>query len=327
MELANVKSMTSKSNNQGRGYEFACINTLAQEIAKSRPVTVVRNSSYEAAENAWQTLTPQTQDIYLTSGKAAAEVIFKLEPRILEDGDDTLELLLQKDKKGKEGDVRDVLIIRRNISWEIGLSLKHNHFAVKHSRLSRDIDFGNLWYGIPCSQSYWDSVLPVFDYLEKCKSNDLSFNDLTNKEDDIYVPVLKAFLRELNMQALAHREIPAKLVEYLLGKYDFYKVISVDNEALTLIQTYNLHGSLNREGVSDGKKPSILVPKVDLPSRLVSLQFKPGSKNTLELYMDAGWQFSFRIHSAATRCEPSLKFDIQLVGKPAQIIEITKLWR
>lgn len=71
---------------------------------------------------------------------------------ILDDGLDELELKIQSDDKGKEGNVRDVLIIRRGIEWEIGLSVKHNHFAVKHSRLSKNLDFGKKWYGIEYSE-------------------------------------------------------------------------------------------------------------------------------------------------------------------------------
>lgn len=33
-------------------------------------------------------------------------------------------------------------------------------------------------------------------------------------------------------------------------------------------------------------------------TRIVSLEYKLDSKNTLELYLDGGWQFSFKIHNA-----------------------------
>lgn len=105
------------------------------------------------------------QETYKASSYVAVAKIFELEPRIVENNNDILELLIQTDAKGKKGDVRDILIIRHNIQWEIGLSLKHNHFAVKHSRLSRRLDFGKEWYGIPCSQDYWNGVKPIFDYL------------------------------------------------------------------------------------------------------------------------------------------------------------------
>ena len=319
--------MSSLSNDQGRGYEFACLNTLAEEICKLRTVKVIQNNSYYAAEHAWKTLSSTMQENFKISSKAAVEAIFELEPRILEDGNDTLELMIQQDQRGEEGDVRDVLIIRRDISWEIGLSLKHNHFAVKHSRLSHKIDFGQVWYDIPCSQQYWDKVLPIFKFLAEYKTRGVAFNQLDDKEKQIYVPILDAFKDEIRLHSMTHPEMPGKLVEYLLGKYDFYKVVSVDSALQTLIQTFNVHGTLNLDGVNDKKKPNRQIPVVALPTRIVQIEYKPNSKNTLELYMDGGWQFSFRIHNAATKCEPSLKFDIQIVGMPTQIITITQRWR
>ena len=83
-----------------------------------------------ASEYAWNTLSPEMKNIYKVSSYAAVIQIFELEPRIMEKGGDVLELRIQSDTKGKEGDVRDILIVRHNIQWEIGLSLKHNHFAV-----------------------------------------------------------------------------------------------------------------------------------------------------------------------------------------------------
>ena len=64
---------------------------------------------------------------YKVSALAGVNTIFDLEPLILDDGDDDLELKIQSDDKGKEGDVRDVLIIRRGIEWEIGLSVIKHH--------------------------------------------------------------------------------------------------------------------------------------------------------------------------------------------------------
>ncbi len=74
------------------------------------------------------------------------------------------------DHKGKDGDIRDILVIIKGIEWEIGLSVKHNHFAVKHSRLSKGLDFGEKWYGIKFSDKYWEDITPIFDYLEDEKA-------------------------------------------------------------------------------------------------------------------------------------------------------------
>ena len=317
--------MSSKSNNQGRAYEFAYLNVLHEEISKYRLSKIEKNSSYEAAEKAWNTLEESEKDMYKLSALAGANAILELEPLILDDGDDELELKIQADEKGKEGDVRDVLIIRRNIEWEIGLSVKHNHFAVKHSRLSKGLDFGEKWYGIKCSEEYWNDVKLIFDYLEQEKSKESKWKDLPNKEDDVYYPLLMAFKGELDRQnKLYSKDIPKLMVEYLLGEFDFYKVIGIDSKRITQVQSYNLRGTLNKEGVK--RKRSIKLPIASLPTRIVSLEFKPGSKNTLELYLDRGWQFSFRIHNASSKVETSLKFDIQIIGMPTTIISIDCKW-
>lgn len=318
--------MSSKSNNQGRAYEFAYILTLFEEVEKIRPVRIEKNSSFYSAEKAWNTLSDSEKMIYKKSAIAGVSMIFDLEPLILEDGDDKLELKIQSDSEGVQGDVRDVLIIRHGIKWEIGLSVKHNHFAVKHSRLSKKLDFGAKWYDIPCSTTYWNDIQPIFDYLDKEKEKGSKWKDLSNKEDNVYVPLLNAFKDELNRQnELKKKDIPKLIVEYLLGKFDFYKLISIDNKETTQLQSYNLRGQLNREGVSFKRTVKLPIPL--LPTRIVALEFKPNSKNTLELYMDGGWQFSFRIHNASSKVEPSLKFDIQIIGMPATVITIDCKWK
>ena len=84
--------MSRKSNDQGRAYEFACLNILYEEITKIRPAEIEKNSSYFAAEKAWNTLNKSEMALYRTSALAGVMTIFDLEPLILEDGKDMLEL-------------------------------------------------------------------------------------------------------------------------------------------------------------------------------------------------------------------------------------------
>ena len=317
--------MSSKSNDQGRAYEYITLLTLHSEISKIRRAEIVKNNSLEAARNAWDNMSKSMQSLMSMSAHSFVPDIFDLEPLILEDDGDVVELLIQKDKSGEDGDVRDILIARSGIKWEIGLSMKHNHFAVKHSRLSHLIDFGDKWYGVPCSSSYWQSVLPIFDFLQEQKRKGKAWFELTDKSERVYVPLLKAFMQELRLTYANHKELPQKMVEYLLGEFDFYKVVSIDNQRMTQINTFNLHGTLNKNGKRNKAKATI--PRVLLPTRIVSLDFKPGSDNTIELYLDGGWQFSFRIHNASTMVESSLKFDIQIIGMPTTIVTINCRWR
>lgn len=317
--------MSTRSNDNGRAFEFISLKTLHAEILKYRSVEIEENSSFFAAKKAWENVEPDVKESLTASAQAAAESILALEPLIIENGDDTISLKIQLDEEGEKGDVRDILIIRQNIHWEIGLSLKHNHFAVKHSRLARSLDFGNRWFGVPCSQKYWDDIRPIFSMLEDEKSKGTRWNNLPNKENDVYIPLLRAFIDEINRSNNNYNGIPQKMVEYLLGEFDFYKIISIDHQRMAQIQAFNLRGKLNKE--SSEKAPEIIVPVSSLPTRIVSLDFKPNSSNTVELYMDGGWQFSFRIHNAATLVEPSLKFDVQIIGMPATIITINCTWR
>lgn len=316
--------MSDKSNNQGRAYEYICLQILKETIETNRPTTIIENSSLEAAKNAWQAISPKLQKDLRLSAKAAVKTLCTLELRILEDGSDILELLIQPDEKGKTGDVRDILIVRRDIRWEIGLSLKHNHFAVKHSRLSAQLDFGQRWFGIECSQEYWNEVKPIFDYLDQETIKGTLWDLIPNKKENIYLPLLNAFMNEIKRSYIKNPTMAKRLAEYLVGKYDFYKVISIDNKRETQIQPVNIKGTLNQP--TSSRKSAISIPLTSLPDRIITIQIKPDSKTTLELYMNNGWQFNFRIHSAKTKVQSSLKFDVQAVGIPTTIISINTSW-
>ena len=115
------------------------------------------------------------------------------------------------------------------------------------------------------------------------------------------------------------------MIDYLIGTKDYYKVISKDKQRLTVIRTFNLHGSLNKPGKL--KVSAVTVPLVDLPTELIALKFKTGSKNTVEMYLNNGWQLGYRIHNASTKVEPSLKFDIQCIGHPLSVLSIECKWK
>lgn len=48
--------MSSKSNDQGRAYEYICLHSLQDAISSIRKSQIIHNSSYDAAEHAWNTL-------------------------------------------------------------------------------------------------------------------------------------------------------------------------------------------------------------------------------------------------------------------------------
>jgi hypothetical protein len=317
--------MSTSSNDQGRAYEYAWINTLHRALNNVRNTRIINNSSLIANRNAWNAMSDEMRELYEVSANAAVDTILELEPKMVENDGDELLLEFQQDGAGTQGDVRDIVIKRNSIEWEIGLSIKHNHEAVKHSRLSHVLDFGQEWFNIPCSQGYWNAVKPIFDRLKQEKRLGTKWSEIYDKEGTVYVPLLKAFIDEINRAYLGDPTMPKKMVEYLIGTDDYYKVISRDAKRLTVIKTFNIHGTLNKP--SRIRVSAISVPIVELPTELVALRFKTGSANTVEMYLNNGWQLSFRIHNATTKVEPSLKFDVQFIGMPVSILTIECRWR
>ncbi|UOS33663.1 HaeIII family restriction endonuclease [Helicobacter pylori] len=310
--------MSDKSNNQSRAYEYAWCLALEQKLSVFKKVVVDKQNGFNAANRAYESLEKSLQERYLESAKQGVLLLLDCEPLLSEvigSSQNEITLSLQKDKLGEIGDVRDILIYFDRFC--IGLSIKHNHDALKHSRLSKDLDFGKKWLGVGVSQNYKDTIKPLFERLENAKKEGMLWRDFPNKEQEIYAPLLQAFKKEiLRIDGNKKNKVPQKMVEYLLGKYDFYKAILLEREQKTKLEAYHFHNTLNS---SVKNKPKRIIPLSKLPTRMIYFDFKPKSFNTLELVLDEGWSFSLRIHNASSRVEPSLKFDIKLLSKPESV--------
>ncbi|GAA7773722.1 hypothetical protein JP0173_07770 [Helicobacter pylori] len=311
--------MSDKSNNQGRAYEYAWCLALEQKLSVFKKVIVDKQNGFNACYRAYKSLEKSLQERYLESAKQGVLLLLDCEPLLSEvigSSQNGITLSLQKDKLGEIGDIRDILIYFDRFC--IGLSIKHNHDAVKHSRLSKNLDFGEKWLGVGVSQNYKDTIKPLFERLENAKKEGMLWRDFPNKEQEIYAPLLQAFKKEvLRIDENKKNKVPQKMVEYLLGKYDFYKAILLEREQKTKLEAYHFNNTLNR---SVKNKPKRIIPLSKLPTRMIYFDFKPKSFNTLELVLDEGWSFSLRIHNASSRVEPSLKFDIKLLSKPESVV-------
>ncbi|QQY79256.1 HaeIII restriction endonuclease [Keratinibaculum paraultunense] len=316
----------AKQVKQGKAFEYACLLSLYSTLKENQSIEIEDTNSYRVAKNFYDNLDIEAKHKLIFGANAAAKVILRLEPQ-LENPLDNIPLILtiQEDSAGIAGDVRDVLCIRKQNQWEIGISCKHNHSAVKHSRLSPTIDFGESWFNIPCSQEYFDNINPLFEELRKMRKKGMFWRELEDKEDRFYVPLLNAFIEELKrLDEENPDEIPKRLLSYLLGKNDFYKVIMIDRRKVTKIQAFSMYGTLNQNA---GKVcPQVKLPILNMPSRFYDISFKPDSKNTILVVADGGWTISMRIHNASSRIEPSLKFDVQLVGVPHSLYTHHESW-
>lgn len=288
-----------------------------QRLKPITTVTIKVNEPYETAKGFFDSFKEKEQEIFRITASSAINFLIDIEPR-LSNGiskEDILELEIASDQVGQSGDVRDVILIRSLQKWEIGVSAKNNHRAVKHSRLSQLIDFGDKWLGVPCSKAYFEEINPIFDMLNEIRNKDKStkWTSIKNMHQVVYIPILNAFKKELlRLDKESPNIVAENLVQYLIGNKDFYKVIKGKKQVE--IQAYNLHGSLNLP--FENIKPKARIPKLKLPSRLIEVVYQENSTTTLLVSLNEGWQISFRIHNASSRVEPSLKFDINLVSAP-----------
>lgn len=309
--------MATQTTN-GKAFEFALIEEFFNRLMQITNVLLIDNEPLKTASKCFENFNENDKDSYRLNASFAVNFLLDIEPRLANqlNEDDLLKLEIVADKKGQSGDVRDVLAIRSSQNWEIGISAKNNHRAVKHSRLSNDINFGEKWLGISSSAEYFTAIKPIFDELDQLRTNSKATKKWSSLEDyhtTVYVPVLTAFKNELQKLDVQNPTlIASRLVEYLIGKQDFYKVIKGKNKVE--IQAYNLHGTLNLPFGS--VKPKAKVSKLKLPTRLIEIVFQENSKTTLLVTLNEGWQISFRIHNASSRIEPSLKFDINLISSP-----------
>ncbi|MFT4304820.1 MAG: HaeIII family restriction endonuclease [Candidatus Woesearchaeota archaeon] len=308
----------------GKAFEYALLSQFEEKLKDKTNVEVIKNSSYNIARGCFENITKTEQADYLLSSSFAVNFLIDIEPRLSNDigKEDNLQLEISSDNFGKEGDVRDVLAIRLLQKWEIGISAKNNHHAVKHSRLSSNIDFGDKWFGTKVSQEYFDTIKPIFDDLAKQRKESNAtkkWNELGDYHLSVYKPILNAFVKELRSLFEKDKTIASRLVSYLIGNKDFYKVIKSKNSVE--IQAYNINGTLNLP--FKNIEPKYKTPKVPLPTKIISIELKDNNNTTAIVTMDNDWILSFRIHNASSRIESSLKFDINLLRSPEKLFKNT----
>ncbi|MDR1218424.1 MAG: HaeIII family restriction endonuclease [Treponema sp.] len=293
--------MSGSSGSQtrnGKAFEYALAKAF-EEITKA---ILVENEACLRAKACFESQNPKMQSLLERAGAEMGMFLQAYDSNTLT----SAHISLQEDAAGISGDVRDVIISVQNV--EIGISAKVNHAAVKHSRLSARLDFGQKWTGCPCSKLYFDSIESTFCHLAKLKSEGKTFNQIERKDDSIYLPILAAFQDELDRLFKEHGSVFVEnLFKYLFGRYDFYKVELQIKEKEVSVQCVNLYGALGY-----GKKWRI-------PDRIERIFRVSGSKNTLLVQFNNGWQISFRLHSASGKVESSLKFDINLIAGPTYV--------
>jgi len=289
----------------GKAFEFAIASAFSAQL--DAPIKAGRE--LELSRRCFEKIEPEKQKRFHRSAVAAVAHILQLEdaqfrprPRV--------QIRFNNDREGQSGDVRDVLVEHSNN--ELGVSCKTNHDAFKHSRLSGKIDFVKKW-GLStegCSEAFWRRIRPIFEELAEIRSQSdatARWSDLNRVPERFYWPVLDAFERELirltGQGADSAPQVTRNLVAYLVGNRDFYKVIDRSKNDVVELLAFNFNETLS-------------VGKTRFPEHVIGVDRLNGGQFSKTVRLSRGFTFNFRIHSASSRVEPSLKFDITAVSLP-----------
>jgi hypothetical protein len=221
----------------------------------------------------------------------------------------TAVIQFNSDAAGQKGDVRDLII--KNQSNQLGISCKANHEALKHPRLSGSLDFIKKW-GLSeegCGDSYWAAIKPIFKELSDIKrasKGEATWEDLVDKPARFYWPILDAWEIEIKRTIADSSDAEALIcknfITYLIGKHDFYKIMCKGSDRVDL-QAFNFSGALATR-------------QTKFPTVINLINNKNGGVYSKTIVFNHGYSINFRIHSASSKVESSLKFDINAIGLP-----------
>jgi hypothetical protein len=309
-----MSTSTSSQVENGKAFEFAVASEFSQRLNSE----IESSRDFENSRRCYGAVSAEKRENFKSSASKAVAHILNLEESRLS-AQSRVRIRLNGDSEGQRGDVRDILVELPD--FQLGISCKTNHDAFKHSRLSGKIDFVAKW-GLStegCSQAYWSRVRPVFDELagiRRASNATARWADLESVPERFYWPVLDAFEEELlrlsGQGTDSAPQVTKNLVTYLVGNQDFYKVIDRSKNNAVEILAFNFNQSLS-------------VSKTRLPEHVIGVDRLNGGQYSKTVRLSRGFTFNFRIHSASSRVEPSLKFDITAVSLPPTEVYTTHI--
>lgn len=289
----------------GRAFEWAVGLSFSEQTGY--PIEPSRVS--ESAQSSFECLVESKRIQFKKAADRAVRHILQRRLVVDDPGAPVGKIRFNSDSEGQQGDVRDVMVLDGQGCF--GVSCKTNHEALKHPRLSNRIDFVKKWglHRAGCSSAYWSAVNPVFSMLSerrRLSENSLTWEALENKAENVYWPILDAWEDEIwrvsKLGSTERETLCRGLVSFVVGREDFYKVVSRSDGRLDVLG-FNFGGTLP-------------LRRTHYPTHLLDITRLNGGVYSKTLVFNAGWSINFRIHNASSRVEPSLKFDVNAVGLP-----------
>lgn len=360
----------TKQDITGKAFEYTTLMSVFHELIENgwdnKDIEIKEDKNFKNIHRAYETiLEKDEEDIeidfsveseekekiyietstrnYRRASKVAAEYLRNMEPIMKKSDKVHATIQAMPDTAGIKGDVRDIVFSfydkenQDKLIKEIGISCKNNHEAVKNPRITDDPDFAKQWTNgkFSCSKEFMEEMKIIHKKIEELALKYERWDQVENKFDEIYYPIIKLFVKEIKRlgviseEATEERRIEAMifakmLFEYMFGTRDFYKIIKDDKSNATKIYPYNMHGTLMN--AYDGEVNDQAVKSITMPEEIVEARVKPKSKTTMEIYFDQ-WIISMRLHNADKKItKTSLKFDVQIKAQPKKVMGMQIAW-
>ena len=317
---------------QGKAFEYICMESIRDHAAsKGISVTIDESGGFGACKACADGMQTSAKALYRQGADAAVDFIFDCEPYLYDNlMASHLHIAMQSDSAGQAGDVRDLLCLRWIIpgvrKWEIGVSCKHNHVAIKHPRINvlASTDFLHNWTGgnYSLSPSFKNAMGGFIPAVNQKIGED--WDAVLGSDGTFRDRLLETATAAVADELRRHQGDPLFaeiLFRFLLGTKDFYKVMIFDKERLSRVSIFNFYGTLNQK--TKNAKPARVLRKLTLPQSIISISNK---KQYLWIVFDKGWSVRLRLHNASGKVEPSMKFDAQLEGMPMELMNLAFPW-
>ena len=230
---ANSRGGSNASHNDsGRAFEYACMAAVYQLLRGYRDKSLIAHKpsmGLNMAKHAWGDIDRTMQAKLTRAAYSMTEQLLEYEPAAF-GGQRRRVAAAAGRRRGRGGRRARYCYLAAEHRLGDWAEREAQSFRGQTFALSPTIDFGKKWYKLPCSAEYWRAVKPIFELSREAQSKGQRWSELPSKEDDVYVPLLEAFMDELRRANTADPTFPRRMVEYLLGEYDFYKVIYLDSE-------------------------------------------------------------------------------------------------
>jgi len=290
------------SNLHGRSFEYA----ITEELCKLPGATLsLRARGDQERDGAhFRQLSSELAEHLKIGARCVVRNLYRILPCGVELKDVTIDRLPDTAGMADQRDVTDIQLSFPNYAYPLNLSVKNNHFALKHQRPSALMQQLGIKKRSQDDNEYRTGLREVYatfnqearDFYKQetgeALSRNTNFRDLTAYDEGfidnhLYNPVCD-FVCQTLQRELANPVMCQHYFYFLVGNTNFYKLILLNDRVV--VEKFN---------------------EVPAPA---SCTVQRKSHSYILLFFDNGWQLSLRLHTASSAIgnTPSLKFDTQL---------------